>query len=260
MSALSPAQARRHIRSGDWSVTTAGLANGFAQTNLVAIPAAFADDFLRFCMANRACCPILDVTQPGDPIPHSLGKGIDLRTDLPRYRVYIDGLMSEEVTDVSAFWRDDLVSFSIGCSFSFEEALLADGVPLRHVEQGSVVPMYRSTIPLVASGPFGGSAVVSMRPMPPAAAIRAIQITSDMPSVHGAPLHIARPDLIGIDDLMQPDFGDPPTMEENDIAVFWGCGVTPQAALMSARIPFALTHAPGYMLITDIPNHKLKYR
>lgn len=258
--ARSPRDIRRAMRRGAMNHTTAGLANGYAQTNLVIVPERYADDFLRFCSANRACCPVLDITRPGDPIARSLGEDVDLRTDLPRYRIYAEGQLLEEVDDVSRHWRDDLVGFSIGCSFSFEEALAADGVPLRHVTHRRVVPMYRTSIPLVTVGPFGGGAVVSMRPMPPAAAIRAIQVTSDMPSVHGAPLHIARPELIGIEDLSQPDFGDPPALEADDIPVFWGCGVTPQAALMAAKLPFAITHAPGHMLITDIPNHRLKYR
>ncbi|WP_110640629.1 putative hydro-lyase [Salinicola sp. CPA57] len=257
---VSPADARAAIRRGDWPNTTTGIAKGYAQANLVIIPEAYASDFLRFCMANRAACPVLDVSEPGSFHPQALGDAIDLRTDVPRYRVYEHGELVDEPADLVSRWRDDLVTFSIGCSFSFEEPLLAEGVPVRHMAARTIVPMYRTRIPLIPAGPFHGSYVVSMRAMPPADAIRAVQITTDMPSVHGAPLHLARPELIGIDDIHRPDFGDAPVMEAGDIPVFWACGVTPQVALMNAKLPFAMAHAPGHMLITDIPNYRLKYR
>ncbi|WP_251977713.1 putative hydro-lyase [Salinicola avicenniae] len=256
----TPAAARQAIRRGDWPHTTTGIANGYAQVNLVIIPEAYASDFLRFCMANRPSCPVLDVTEPGSPLPASLGEDIDLCRDVPRYRVYEHGELVDQPTDLSTRWRDDLVTFSIGCSFSFEEPLIAEGVPVRHMAARSIVPMYRTNIPLVPAGPFHGHCVVSMRAMHPTDAIRAVQITTDMPSVHGAPLHLSRPDLIGIEDIHRPDFGDAPVMEADDIPVFWACGVTPQIALMNAKLPFAMAHAPGHMLITDIPNHRLKYR
>ncbi|WP_081803655.1 putative hydro-lyase [Halotalea alkalilenta] len=255
-----PLEARHAIRRGDWPRSTAGLSDGHAQANLAIIPARYADDFLRFCMANRAACPLLDVTQPGDPHPVSLGEDIDLRSDVPRYRIYEHGRLVAEPGEIGEFWQDDLVSFSIGCSFSFEGALMQDGIELRHITHQRVVPMYRTNIELVGAGPFTGTMVVSMRAMPPRDAIRAVQITTDMPSVHGAPVHLAEPGQIGITDLMQPDFGDPPVIENGDIPVFWACGVTPQVALMNAGLPFAITHAPGHMLITDIPNSRLKYR
>lgn len=261
MRMCNPAQARAAIRSGSWARPTAGLAKGFAQTNLAIVPSEYAADFLRFCMANRQACPILDVTAPGDPCPASIGGNIDLRSDLPRYKIFENGLVVDEPSDITHYWRDDLVSFSIGCSFSFEEPLMADGVRMKHIEQGTGVPVYRTNIPLIPAGPFGGNLVVSMRPLTPTDAIRAVQITTDMPSVHGAPVHIAKPELIGIDNLMEPDFGFPPIIDEDtELPVFWACGVTPQIALMNAALPFAISHAPGYMLITDVPNHTLKYR
>lgn len=256
----SPRLARRAIREGKWSGVTTGISNGYAQGNLAVIPQAYAADFMRFCMFNRAPCPILDVTAPGTPFTENLGEDIDLRTDLPRYRVFKDGNPIDEPSDLLSQWRDDLVAFVIGCSHSFEESLEQEGVPLRHREDGRAVPVYRTNIPLKPAGPFHGNCVVSMRPMPPADVIRAIQITTDMPSVHGAPVHIGHPEMIGIEDISSPDFGDAPVMKDGDIPVFWACGVTPQIVLMNACLPLALTHAPGNMLITDVPNHSLKYR
>jgi len=255
-----PAMVRDAIRNRKWTSVTAGLSDGYAQANLAVVPSEFAADFMRFCMMNRAACPVLDVTAPGNPKPANLGGGVDLRTDLPGYRVFRDGVLIDEPSDLLSYWHDGLVAFVIGCSFSFEEALEAEGVPLRHREKQTGVAVYRTNIPLVPVGPFNGNCVVSMRPMPPADAIRAIQITSSMPSAHGAPIHVGRPDLIGIADLEEPDFGDAPIIEDGDIPVFWACGVTPQVVLGNARLPLAMSHLPGHMLVTDIPNHRLKYR
>jgi len=254
-----PLGARQAIRHGGWDRHTSGLAPGYAQANLVILPARHAEDFLRFCQRNPRACPLLDVTDPGDPHPRSLGTDIDLRHDVPRYRLYRDGILSEEPKDIADWWQDDLVTFSIGCSFSFEDALMADGLEVRHVQLDRNVPMYRTRIPLEPSGPFGGNLVVSMRPFTPADAIRAIQITTDMPRVHGAPVHIGLPASLGIADLAQPDFGDAPIIHDDELPVFWACGVTPQAAIEAARLPLAITHSPGHMLITDIPNQRLKY-
>ncbi|QEM80337.1 putative hydro-lyase [Halomonas binhaiensis] len=255
----TPQQARRLIRDGHWQQHTSGLAAGHAQANLVILPEAQADDFLRFCQANPKPCPVLDVTAPGDPYPRSLGDDIDLRYDLPTYRVYRDGKLSEERHDITDLWRDDFVAFSIGCSFSFEEALIAEGLEVRHISERRNVPMYRTNIPLIGSRLFGGEMVVSMRPFTAAQAIRAIQITSDMPRVHGAPIHLGDPAQIGISDLQQPDFGDSPVIHQGEIPVFWACGVTPQLALENAALPLVITHSPGHMLITDIPNHRFKF-
>jgi uncharacterized protein YcsI (UPF0317 family) len=249
--------ARRLVREGAYAGHTAGMAPGHVQANLVVLPKALADDFLRFCQRNPAPCPVLEVSEPGDPRLPGLGADLDLRTDLPRYRIWRDGVLVDETTDLNALWRDDLVGFAIGCSFSFEQALLEAGVPLRHVAQGRNVAMYRTSIPTVPAGVFHGPLVVSMRPMTAADAIRAVQITSRFPRVHGAPVHLGRPDLIGIADLGAPDFGDPIEVQDDELPVFWACGVTPQAAVMAAKPAFCITHAPGCMLVTDLLNHRV---
>jgi len=236
---------------------TAGLAPGFVQGNLVVLPVSVADEFLRFCQHNPKPCPLIAVSEPGQPHIASLGEDVDLRTDLPRYHVWQDGVVVASTPSVADVWRDDLVAFVIGCSFSFEEALTADGIPLKHVSAGTTVPMYRTNVMCEPAGRFNGPLVVSMRPMNAADTIRAIQITSRFPAVHGAPVHLGDPALIGIRDLSRPDYGDAVDISADELPVFWACGVTPQAAIASARIPFAITHAPGCMLVTDIPNASL---
>jgi uncharacterized protein YcsI (UPF0317 family) len=200
---------------------------------------------------NPKPCPVLEVTDPGDPEPRATAPGADLRTDVPRYRVYERGELTAEPTDVGDRWRDDLVGFLIGCSFTFERALLADGLPVRHIEQGVNVPMYRTTTPTEAAGAFSGPLVVSMRPMTPAQAIRATQITSRYPGTHGAPVHVGAPEALGIADLAAPDYGDPVDIRPGEIPVFWACGVTPQAVAVASRPELMITHAPGHMFVTD---------
>ena len=257
-SAPSPvAAARAAIRRGEWTTHTSGLADRHVQGNLVILPLALAGDFLRYCQRNPKPCPVLAISEPGDPRLPALGADIDIRTDVPRYRVWRHGELVDEPTDVTALWRDDLISFVIGCSFSFEQALLDAGLPLRHVSEGKNVAMYRTNIATEPAGPFHGPMVVSMRPMLASAAIRAIQITSRFPNVHGAPVHIGDPTLIGIVDLSQPDYGDAVAVMPGELPVFWACGVTPQAAITQARPEFCITHAPGAMLITDLLNHQL---
>ena len=251
------AQVRRAARQEHFTQQTSGAAPGFVQGNLVILPAALAVDFQRFCLRNPKPCPLLAVGDPGDPTLPTLGEDIDVRTDLPRYRVWHHGELVDEPTDLRALWRDDLVAFVLGCSFSFEEALLANGIALRHVERGKNVPMYRTSVQTIPAGPFHGPLVVSMRPMTPANAIRAIQITTRFPSVHGAPVHIGKPELIGIGDLSKPDYGDPVEITADEIAVFWACGVTPQAVIAEAKPSFCITHAPGAMLVTDLLNTQL---
>ncbi len=248
---------RWRIRSGDFSGPTAGLAAGNVQANLVILPKALAHDFLRFAQANPKPCPVLAVSEPGDPGLPSLGEDLDIRTDMPKYRVWRDGELVAEPFDVRHVWRDDLVSFALGCSFSFEQALIEEGIELRHMTCGSNVPMYRTSIRCIPAGPFAGPLVVSMRPLAPADAIRAIQITSRFPSVHGAPVHIGLPEAIGIEDLATPDYGDSLPMREGELPVFWACGVTPQAVIAEVKPDFCITHAPGSMLITDLLNTKL---
>jgi uncharacterized protein YcsI (UPF0317 family) len=249
--------ARQRIRSGAWTGHTSGLADHHVQGNLVILPRRHADDFLRFCQRNPKPCPVLAVSEPGSPSFPTLGADIDVRTDLPRYRVWREGELESEPSDISHLWTDDLVGFAIGCSFSFEQALLDAGLPVRHIEQGRNVPMYRTSIATAAAGPFHGPLVVTMRPMPAAAVIRAVQVTSRFPDVHGAPVHIGDPSLIGIADLARPDYGDAVDVARDELPVFWACGVTPQAAIAQARLPFCITHAPGAMLITDLLNHEL---
>jgi uncharacterized protein YcsI (UPF0317 family) len=248
---------RTRIRSGELKRHTSGLADDLVQCNLVVLPAAVAHDFLLFCQRNPRPCPVVAVGDVGAPTLPTLGADIDLRTDLPRYRVWREGELVDEPHDVTALWRDDLVSFAIGCSFSFEWAMRSEGIPIRHIEQERNVPMYRTNIATQAAGVFNGPMVVSMRPLAAADAIRAIQITSRFPAVHGAPVHIGDPAQIGIQDLARPDYGDAVDVLPHEIPVFWACGVTPQAALRQARPDFCITHAPGAMLVTDLLNHQL---
>jgi len=244
-------------RSGALDAPTAGLAPGFVQGNLAILPHEYAEDFLRFCQANPKPCPLIGVSEPGDPAISALGADLDIRTDIPRYRVWRDGEAIDEPSDIKSLWRADLVSFVLGCSFSFEEALLQADVPLRHIERGTNVPMWRTNIQTQRAGRFHGPLVVSMRPMKPADAIRAVQITTRLPSVHGAPVHLGYPEAIGIADVTKPDYGDAVPVERGELPVFWACGVTPQAAIAAAKVPFAITHAPGYMLVTDLKNAQL---
>jgi uncharacterized protein YcsI (UPF0317 family) len=232
------------------------MAPGFVQCNVVILPAENAGDFLRFCQINPRPCPLIAVGDAGVAALPELGD-IDIRTDVPQYRVFRQGKMTEEVTDITALWRDDLVSFALGCSFSFEEALLADGLEVRNVSQGLNVPMYQTDIDCAKAGPFSSKMVVSMRPFKARDAIRAIQICTRFPAVHGAPVHLGDPRLIGIEDLERPDYGDAVQIHETEIPLFWACGVTPQVALAAARLPFAITHSPGCMLITDVRNSQL---
>lgn len=243
------AHARASFRAGTVA-PSAGWAPGYTQANLVAVPKEWAWDMLLFAQRNPKSCPVLDVSEPGEPAT-VLAPDADLRTDLPRYRIWRDGELVDEPTEVSAHWRDDLVAFLIGCSFSFEAELIAAGVPLRHLEQGRNVSMYRTTLPCRPGGRLSGPMVVSMRPIPGRLVPTAVEVTGRMPAVHGAPVHVGAPADLGIADLGAPDFGDAVAPHDGDIPVFWACGVTPQAALMASRPPFAITHAPGHMFVTD---------
>jgi uncharacterized protein YcsI (UPF0317 family) len=251
--ASSGRAARLAVRNGTHRGQTAGLAPGFVQGNLAILPQALAADFMQFCRLNPKPCPLIGTSQPGDPAVPELGD-IDIRTDLPRYRVWKNGELVAEPEDITEFWRDDLVSFVIGCSFSFEEALTAEGIELRHITRGCNVPMYRTSIATHAAGPFHGPLVVSMRPLKPADAIRAVQITTRFPSVHGAPVHIGKPDMIGIKDIMAPDYGDAVEVRSDELPVFWACGVTPQSVIATVKPEFCITHYPGSMLVTDRKN------
>lgn len=258
-SKMSPAEVRKLIREGKITGQTSGMCDGYAQGNLLILPFEQAYDFLLFTQRNPKSCPILEVGDVGSRVVKAMasGKG-DIATDLPKYRVWENGVMTAEVTDISHLWRDDFVYFLIGCSFSFEGELLAADVPVRHIEEGRNVPMYLTNIECEPAGIFHGKTVVSMRPMPADQAIKAISITASMPRVHGAPIHIGDPEKIGIKDIHNPDFGESVTIHEGEIPVFWCCGVTPQSVVMSAKPPIAISHAPGHMFITDVKNSKLK--
>jgi uncharacterized protein YcsI (UPF0317 family) len=249
MEFLAPADVRARFRAG-LRMPTAGCASGFAQANLIVVPQDAASDFEQFVRRNPKPCPLLDIT--GSPMTR-LAPGADLRTDLPAYRVWENGRCVAEPSDVTDHWHGDAVAFLLGCSFTFERALLAAGVPLRHVEQRTNVPMFITDRQCVPAGRFAGPLVVSMRPVPADLVQAASAITARYPAAHGAPVHVGDPAALGIDSLSRPDFGDPVVKHEDDVPVFWACGVTPQAALSGAGLRYAITHAPGYMFITDVP-------
>ena len=242
---------RSAARSGALNGPTAGLAPGYVQGNLVIVPADVAGAFALFAERNPKPCPVIGATKTGVPQVPELGADIDLRTDLPRYRVWRDGELAGEVNDITTLWRDDLVGFVLGCSFTFEDALVAAGIPLRHLDQGKNVAMYRTSIACAPAPPFHGPLVVSMRPVAARDVARAIAITERFPASHGAPVHCGEPTAIGIRELSSPHYGDAVGVAPGEVPVFWACGVTPQAAIAAAKIPFAITHAPGCMLVTD---------
>lgn len=247
----TPKQLRELIRQGDLVRPTAGMAESHVQANLAILPRDVAFDFLLFCQRNPKPCPLLEVVEAGSVEPTQVAPGADLRTDISKYRVYEHGEMTAEVEDVSEFWRDDLVSFLLGCSFSFESALIRAGIELRHIERGDNVSMFITNIETAPAGVFSGPMVVSMRPIPKDKIVRAVQVTSRFPAVHGAPVHIGDPEAIGIKDVTKPDMGDPIDFKDGDVPVFWACGVTPQAVAMSSKPPLMITHSPGHMFITD---------
>ncbi len=253
----SAREVRQQIRDGQWRRPTAGLAPGFVQTNLVILPKDLAYDFLLFAQRNPKACPIIEVTDTGSPEPRLSAAGADLRIDVPRYRIYRCGALTEEVTDLRSVWREDLVSFLLGCSFTFEAALLRAGIPVRHLEEGRNVPMFITSISCIPAGPFRGPLVVTMRPIPSAQVPRAVQITGRYPSVHGSPVQIGDPAALGIRDLGKPDFGDPVTIRAGEVPVFWACGVTPQAVALQSKPPLLISHAPGHMFITDLRDEAL---
>ncbi len=253
---MDPVQVRQLIRKGVINFPTAGICQGYAQANLVILPPEYAEDFELYAHRNPFPCPILEVIK-GTPETHMMGNNGNICTDIPRYRIYRDGVFAEESNDVSIYWKEGYVGFLIGCSFSFEEALMAADIPIRHIEQGCNVPMFKTNIQTVKAGPFEGPMVCSMRPMTPAQAELAYRITSKMPNVHGAPIQIGDPEAIGVQDLMKPNYGDPVDIYPGEVPVFWPCGVTPQAAVEQAKLPFVITHAPGHMFITDILNSEL---
>jgi uncharacterized protein YcsI (UPF0317 family) len=254
---LGPAELRARIRRGEWRGPTSGLAPGYAQANLVVLPRAAAYDFLVFCQRNPKPCPLLEVTDPGSAEPTVTAPGADVRTDVPRYRVLRRGQAAVEETDIRRYWRDDLVAFLLGCSFTFETAMLRAGIPVRHIECGRNVPMYVTSIPCRPAGALHGPMVVSMRPLPAADVPRAVLITGRYTRAHGAPVHIGDPAAIGIKDLGRPDYGEPPVIRAGEVPVFWACGVTPQAVALAAGVEFMITHAPGHMFVADLRDEDL---
>ena len=254
----TPDAVRAACRSEELATQTSGLAPGFAQANLVILPRGDADEFRRFCELNPKPCPLLEVTEPGEVSLPRLAKKADLRSDLPMYRVWRNGQSTDEITNISTLWQNDFVSFLIGCSFTFEAALIEAGISVRHVELGCNVPMFRTNIDCESAGKFRGPLVVSMRPLNASDTSRAVQITSQFPDVHGAPIHIGAPEEIGIKDLQSPDFGDAVPVAPGEQPVFWACGVTPQAALKAAKPSFAITHSPGCMFVSDLKDVSLR--
>lgn len=251
-SPLSSGDIRKRIRAGKHVAHTAGLIPGKLQCNLAILPEAYALDFLRFCQRNPKPCPVVGVSETGDPMLPTLGRDIDIRTDVPRYRVFRYGELVEEATDIQNNWTEDLVTVALGCSFTFENALIHAGIPVRHIEQGRNVPMFRTNIDLVPAGPFGGQMVVTMRPLPKDRIDEARAISARYPQAHGAPIAVGDPLSIGISDLGQPDYGDPVDVKPGEVPVYWACGVTPQNVLRAAKPSLCITHAPGHMLITDV--------
>ncbi|MDY3919647.1 MAG: putative hydro-lyase [Candidatus Limivivens sp.] len=257
---MSPGEVRALIRKGAITGPTSGMCAGYAQANLVILPKDLAYDFLLFTQRNPRPCPILEVSDVGSTrLSFMADEDANIATDFPKYRVYENGILTGEYTDVTKFWRSDLVSFLIGCSFSFESELLEAGIPVRHIEENCNVPMFNTNIACTPAGIFSGNMVVSMRPLPYDQVVKAVQVTAAMPRVHGAPIHIGDPAAIGISDIHKPDYGDPVTIRPGEVPVFWPCGVTPQNVIMNTRPPFVITHAPGHMFITDVKNSDLKY-
>lgn len=252
-----PKDIRAEIRNGTLTRTTAGLAQDYVQANLAVLPKDQAYDFLLFCQRNPRSCPLLEVTDAGNAEPEVFAPGADLRTDIAKYRIYRNGEVVDEVTDATPYWREDLVAFLLGCSFTFEQAMVQAGVRLWHLENQKAVAMWRTSIECRPAGVFHGPMVVSMRPIRPADIAKAVTASARFPGAHGAPIHIGDPASIGISDITKPDYGDPQHMEPGDIPVFWACGVTPQAVALASKPPFMITHSPGNMFITDMPNSAL---
>lgn len=247
---------RALARDGKFTGQTAGQAPDFLQGNVVMLPVSIAGDFLHFCLNNPKPCPLIGVSLPGERALPGLGADIDIANDIPRYRVYRHGDLHTETHSVEALWRDDLVTFVLGCSFTFEEALIREGFSVRHIDQGRNVPMFRTALQTLPAGSFSGPVVVTMRPYRQRDIPRVFDICARYPHAHGAPLAWGDPSALGISDLQQPDYGDPVDMHADEIPVFWACGVTPQAAITAAKPALCITHAPGYMLVTDVPSNE----
>jgi uncharacterized protein YcsI (UPF0317 family) len=249
----SAADVRATARRGAWRGTTAGHCPAYQQANLVILPHEAAVEFAAFCTRNPTPCPLIEITPPGDPEPARSAPGADLRTDLPGYRIYRRGELTEQRGDIRDLWREDLVAFLLGCSFTFEHALIDAGILVRNVERGTMVSMFVSNLACMPAGRFHGPMVVSMRPIPAAQIELAYELSARYPHAHGAPVHVGDPEAIGITDLSRPDYGEPVPIRVNEVPVFWGCGVTPQAVAVEARVDLMITHEPAQMFVTDLP-------
>lgn len=254
---MTPQKARDLIRENKLNRTTSGVSYGYTQANLVVLKKELAFEFLLFCQRNPKSCPVLDVTEIGSPAPKLIASDADIRTDLPRYRIYKNGKLIEQTKDILKYWTDDMVAFLLGCSYTFESALLNNNIPVRHIELNEMVPAYITNIESEKAGRFEGPIVVSMRPIPEEDIVRAVQVTSRYPNTHGAPVHIGNPESIGISDINKPNFGSPVPIKKGEVPVFWACGVTPQAVAMEVKPELMITHDPGYMFISDITDESL---
>ena len=252
---MHPSEVREAVRRGVINFPTAGISEGYAQANLVILPKGYSDDFEEFARLNPFPCPILEITR-NTPFTTDMGR-VNLLTDIPEYFIYKNGVLADRVNDATPYWQEGMTGFLIGCSFSFEEALMKAGIEIRHIATGRNVPMFKTNIPTKRAGAFYGPMVCSMRPMTPENAQLAYDITVKMPNVHGAPVHMGDPAKIGISDIMKPDYGQSVEIYEGEIPVFWPCGVTPQAAVENAKPPIVITHSPGHMFVTDILNSEL---
>lgn len=256
---MHPQEVRRLIRAGEITGQTSGMCSGYAQANLCILPKEYAFAFLLFCMRNPKPCPVLEVGDVGSKSFRFMASEGNVCQDFPKYRIWKNGELADEITDITEYWQDDFVYFLIGCSFSFESELLEAGIPVRHIEENKNVPMFNTNIELTPAGVFHGNMVVSMRPIPNHLVVKAVNVTAAMPRVHGAPVQIGNPKAIGILDISKPDYGDSVTVNDGEVPVFWACGVTPQNVVMATKPPIAITHAPGHMLVTDVKNVDLKY-
>lgn len=253
LAGLKPTSVRASIRHGHYQSHTAGLGDGYLQTNLAILPESFALDFMRYCQRNPKPCPLVGVSDTGNPNMFTLGKDIDITRDVPQYNIYRGGKLDKSTTDISDIWDDQMVAFALGCSFTFERALREAGIPVWHVENDTTVPMFRSNIDTVPAGPFRGKMVVSMRSIPADRVGEAAAISRRFPLAHGAPVHIGDSEDIGIADVARPDWGNAAPVGDGEVTMFWACGVTPQVAIEAAGVPLCITHKPGHMLLTDVP-------
>ena len=251
---VSPKALREEIRSGKFTGKTSGCCKGYVQANLVILPKRYADDFAKFCERNPKPCPILEVLEPGNPCPKIMARGASIATDLPSYRIFRKGELVEERSDIAALWQDDFVGFLIGCSFSFEGALLENGIDVRNITDKHMVSHYVTNIPCAPGGIFSGPIVVTMRPIPADRVDDAYRITGRFPHVHGMPIYHGDPSRIGIADLGKTYLGAPSRIEPGEVPVFWACGVTPQLAISQAKPDLVITHTPSCMFVCDIPD------